>query len=150
MLLYVTSDCIQLHWHSWILILFLVPISAEVDDQYQVSNKLQSDFNSMIQPFTGESTENRGKCRTVVHLYILVPDRIETLTDWAMLFDLFAVPRLLPGTPDALRGDELYPGHIEDSAKQIALIITCSQSHAILVSFHMISIFLGSLLNCIL
>ena len=69
MLLYVTSDCIQLHWHSWILILFLVPISAEVDDQYQVSNKLQSDFNSMIQPFTGESTENRGKCRTVVHWY---------------------------------------------------------------------------------
>ena len=43
----VTSDCIQLQWHSLILIRFLVPIFAEVDDQYQVSNKLQSDFNSI-------------------------------------------------------------------------------------------------------
>ena len=68
----------------------------------------------------------------------------ETETDWARLLDLLAVPRLLPGPPDTLRGELLYPGHIKDSANQIALIITCCQRHVILVSFNMIPIFLGS------
>lgn len=35
----------------------------------------------------------------------------ETETDWARLLDLLAVRRLLPGPPDTLRGDVLYPGH---------------------------------------
>ena len=65
-----TSDCRQLQWHSWILILFLVPIFAEVDDQYQVSNKLQSDFNSMIQPFYRWTDHEKGHCRTAIHKYI--------------------------------------------------------------------------------
>ena len=66
-----------------------------------------------------------GYCRTVIQLYIL--EITEIGPDWAILFDLLAVPRLLPGTPDALRGDVLYPGHIKDSVETY-----CTHNHVIL------------------